>query len=224
MKKVLLVAAAAVSLVLAGTASRSYADSVTGTYTPGDSTVVNGDGTWTLTATNSTDSFVTFTPDQSFTFSQLATLSADFVSTTAAGGGSPRISVGLETGSGEAFLHIFLGTSPDYTDNTAGLNAYSGVNVIGNNDAGRYDDSQFAGGSPFTTYDNTNALVGNLHVDEIDFVVDTFGTFGNRNITLDGLNASVATAAPLPSAGTMGLGMLAVIGAAGMLRKKLRIA
>jgi hypothetical protein len=181
----------------------------------GDTT---GTGPWDLTSTASTSSGVEVDPSASITFAQLLSLSATFTDISGgAYGGSPRISVGLQDGANENFLHIFLGTSPNYTDSNpaAFTTAASGVNVIGNNDAGRYDDSQFAGGSPFTTYAATLALMGSLSVVEFDVVLDGgWGANGNQELTLNSLDYSVA-ATPLPATLPLfasGLGALGLLG------------
>jgi hypothetical protein len=72
------------------------------------------------------------------------------------------------------------------------------VNLIGNNDAGRYDTSNFTGGSPFTTYSQALALIGSLQVEEIFFVSDTFGTFPSRDLTLGSINGAFTPAAAVP--------------------------
>ena len=105
---------------------------------------------------------------------------------------------------GDLSLTIHLGTAPGYVDTDATLNALSGLNLIGNNDAGRYDTSAFAGGSPFTTYANALALVGDLDVLRLGFVVDTFSPFPDREIQLFSLNGEFVTAeVPEPASLTM---------------------
>ena len=146
-------------------------------------------GPFHLTATNSTFSYVGLIPNGSFTFAQLASLSATFTSNSGgSGGGTPRFSVVLDDGGTPTNLHVYLGNSPSYTDSDTVLNTYSGVNLIGNNDAGRYDTGNFSGGSPFTTYNSALALVGSLKVLEIFYVTDTFGSFPSRDETLFSIN------------------------------------
>ncbi|HEV3330743.1 MAG TPA: hypothetical protein VG096_07170 [Bryobacteraceae bacterium] len=139
-----------------------------------------------------------FVPNQTFTFSQLTSLFATFHSNSGgSGGGTPRLVVDL-VGSGP--LVIYLGDSPAFTDSDAVLNTYSGFNVIGNNDPGRYDTSftGLVGGSPSTTYSAALALVGSEQVLDIDYVTDTFGAFPSRDETLfsigGGLSACVTDA------------------------------
>jgi hypothetical protein len=219
----------------------SPAAQVTGTYATGDGSDGNQASPlgptppYHLTATNSTSSYVLFYPNQTFTFAQLASLSATFTSNAGgAGGGAPRLRVLLDadsdndTGSpccdndgNDASISIFLGPSPNYVSNDAVLNTYSGFNVIGNNDAGRYDTSGMpTGGSPFTTYSDALAKYGNLKVLRLGYVLDTFGDFPSRDETLNSLNASTSTSVPEP--GTLGL-MVAGLLAAGMELQRRRL-
>src|SRR5882672_10082955 len=88
------------------------------TLTPFGNTT--GTGPWTLTSTVSTYSGLELDPSASFTFGQLLSLSATFSDVSGgAYGGSPRFSVGLQDGLNVNFIHIFLGTSPNFTDNNA---------------------------------------------------------------------------------------------------------
>jgi hypothetical protein len=214
---------------------------VTGTYATGDGSDGNqasplgSTPPYHLTATNSTFSYVLFYPNQMFTFAQLASLSATFTSNAGgAGGGAPRLRVLLDadsdndTGSpccdndgNDASISIFLGPSPNYVSNDAVLNTYSGFNVIGNNDAGRYDTSGMpTGGSPFTTYSDALAKYGNLKVLRLGYVLDTFGDFPSRDETLNSLNASINTGVPEPGTlGLMGAGLLT----AGMVLQRRRL-
>jgi hypothetical protein len=214
---------------------------VTGTYATGDGSDGNqasplgSTPPYHLTATNSTFSYVLFYPNQTFTFAQLVSLSATFTSNAGgAGGGAPRLRVLLDadsdndTGSpccdndgNDASISIFLGPSPNYVSNDAVLNTYSGFNVIGNNDAGRYDTSGMpTGGSPFTTYSDALAKYGNLNVLRLGYVLDTFGDFPSRDETLNSLNASIGTTVPEPGTfGLMGAGLLA----AGMVLQRRRL-
>lgn len=93
-------------------------------------------------------------------WASLATLSTDYnVTDDNCGGGSPRVSLGIDTNSDSAadgYVHVALGPSPAFTGCAAGWQTTG--NLIGNSDAGRYDYSQF-GGSPFTTYSGAPASV-----------------------------------------------------------------
>lgn len=197
-------------------ATSVFAAPVTGTYDTGDGTDGNkamplgATPPYTLTATASTFSYVMFYPGQAFTFAQLTSLSADFVSNSGgSGGGSPRLRVQLDTNHdsvADGSMSIYLGTSPSFTDSDAVLNTFSGFNVIGNNDAGRYDTSAFGGGSPFTTYSAALAMLGAADVLRLGLVLDTFDPLAARNLTLNAINASVDIGgAAVPEPGSLGL-------------------
>jgi hypothetical protein len=176
-----------------------------------------GTGPWTLTSTASTYSGLEIDPAP-LTFSQLSSLSVTFTDLAGgAYGGSPRFSVGLQDGADVHFIHISLGTSPNFADNdpAAFTTAFSGFNVIGNNDTGRYDTSQFVGGSPFTDYSSALALLGSLKVTELDFVVDGgWGANGVQQLTVNEFNFGSTSETPLPAALPLfatGLGALGLI-------------
>jgi hypothetical protein len=216
MKKILLVTAFA---VVAFVPSFANADTVTPF---GDTT---GTGPWDLTSTSSTSSGIDIVPTATLTFSQLTTLSTIFTDISGgAYGGAPRFSVGLQDGPNEFFVHIVLGTSPNFTDSNPATftSTFSGFNVIGNNDIGRYDVSQF-GGSPFTDYATALTLVGSLTVDEILLVLDGgWGANGTQEMIVNSLNINgtnfTTSATPLPStwlmllSGFVGLGFFAYRG------------
>jgi len=168
-----------------------------GPGTDGNQATGTGNGPFHLTATNSTFSYVDFVPGQTFTFSQLTSLFANFTSNSGgSGGGTPRLSVGLNLGGVETSLEIYLGKSPSFTDTDAVLNTFSGLNLIGNNDPGRYDTSHFPGGNPFTTYNSALALIGSLQVEEIFYVTDTFGAVPSRDETLFSIGGLVSVPCP----------------------------
>jgi hypothetical protein len=169
---------------------------LTGSYLTSGQTTGGPNGPFTLTATNSTFSTVDLVPNQTFTFAELTSLFANFTSNSGgSGGGTPRIAVGVNVGGTEKFVLIYLGNSPNFTDTDAVLNTYSGVNLIGNNDPGRYDTSGL-GGSPATTYSGsaTSALTlaGNDQVLDIVYITDTFGAFPSRNETLVAIGGAIA--------------------------------
>src|SRR5262249_48896399 len=138
---------------------------------------------WQLTSTDSTFSLLRFLVNEHPTFGNVTNITVDFnspdiASNHGAGGGAPRISVALDTNgdnTADGNLLIYLGSSPNFNDSPAALNAFSGVNLIGLNDAGRYDTSAFAGGSPFTNYVSALALLGSANVERMSLVVDSFG-------------------------------------------------
>jgi len=221
---------ALVAIIAASMVSFSHADTLsTGTYSTGDGSDGNlatqVGSTWNLTATPSTFSYLLRSVDQTFTFSQLTNLNTVFQTNAAdsgSGGGSPRLRVLLDdsvNGRGTHSISIYLGDSPNYVDNSATLQGYSGANVIGNNDAGRYDTSGFTGGSPFTDYSNTLAFLGNATVLRLGIVEDTFLPYGDKDITVSSINASFAAPVPVPSSVWGGAVLIGLVGAV-RLRKR----
>lgn len=196
-------------------ATSAFAAPVTGTYDTGDGSDGNqasplgASPPYTLTATASTYSYVMFHPDQVFTFAQLTSLSADFVSNSGgSGGGSPRLRVQFDTNHdsvADGSISIYLGTSPSFADSDTVLNTFSGFNVIGNNDTGRYDTSAFLGGSPFTNYAAALAMLGAADVLRLGFVIDTFDPLAARNLTLNAINASADIGGAVPEPGSLAL-------------------
>jgi hypothetical protein len=88
------------------------------------------------------------------------------------GGGSPRFQINVDTtgdGVSDGNVHVAIGPSPNFTDCAPGWQSTG--NLIGNEDSGRYDYSQF-GGSPFTRYSNVPASVQAGTVVGIQVVVD----------------------------------------------------
>lgn len=106
-------------------------------------------------------------------WSDLDTVSADYnVTDDNCGGGSPRFTYKVDTnddGVSDGNVHVAIGPSPTFTGCTPGW--HNTGNMIGNEDAGRYDYSQF-GGSPFTTYSGAPASVMNGEVLSVQMVVD----------------------------------------------------
>jgi hypothetical protein len=201
----LLATAASLGLSLTAHAGLAGTYSIGGT---GNSASQNGDGSYALTSTASTVSWVNFTLDTPVTFGQMTSLDAVFTSNWGlTGGGSPRLVLNFSNG-GE--MNILLGTAPNYNDGVLSLNTYSGVNLIGNNDPGRYDTSNdgLGNGNPWTTYTDALGQAGNLEVTSITFAVDGGWSTGYQNVTLDSINATV----PEPSTYIAGLALLFPLG------------
>jgi len=173
-----------------------------------------GTGPWTLNTTAVDFAFVTFETLALHDFSELLSLSVSFESLAGGGGlGSPRLRVLLDvdnsgtiTGADRS-LTVHLGGAPDYVDTSAELNAFSGVNLL-NNDAGRFDTAAFAGGSPFTTYATTLALVGNLDILRLGVVADNYA---GRAFRLDSINTDVAAVPEPVSLSLLGGGLAAMV-------------
>ncbi len=203
--------------------SALQADPLTGTIDTGAGfgSQTTGTGPWTLTSSDSTYSYLGIVTNENPTFSQLTNVNAVFNSPTnnalqsqnplnaGAGLGAPRIDIELAQGLVDNFLTIYLGDSPNYINTPSDLNAYSGVNLIGNNDTGRYDASGFAGGSPYTTYSSALAMLGSYTVESIYVVLDSFNG-ADKTLEVDSINGSFSPApAPEPttfaSLGAIGL-------------------
>lgn len=116
---------------------------------------------------------VDVSPISPIAWASLTTLSTDYnVTDDNCGGGSPRVTLGVDTNSdatADGYVHIAIGPSPAFTG--CALGWQSTGNLIGNEDAGRYDFSQF-GGSPFTTYSNAPLSVQGGNVTEVFIPVD----------------------------------------------------
>jgi hypothetical protein len=106
------------------------------------------------------------------TFATLTQLSTEYnLTADAAGGGSPRFSVGIDTngdGTVDGYLHIYFGTPPNFNDPAAGWQSTG--NLIGNADK-RFDLLDF-GGPFYGTYSQALALLGNKTVKEIYLIAD----------------------------------------------------
>lgn len=107
------------------------------------------------------------------TLSEFTEISTDYnTGDDAAGGGSPRFSLGVDEdndGDIDGYVHIYIGTPPNFTDATNGAWANTG-NFIGDT-ATRYDLTQF-GGPFYGTYADAVALLGGSNVEEVLLVVD----------------------------------------------------
>ena len=133
---------------------------------------------------------IKLTPPAGTTFSQLASLGAEFDPVTGGcGGGAPRFSIQLASGKN---VFVYFGPSPSFTG--CALNTWQSTgNLIGNNDTGRYDTSQVQAGTQSNTYAGALSLVGSQQVTEIDLVTDS-GWFFNpklqtvlvRNVQVNG--------------------------------------
>lgn len=133
---------------------------------------------------------ISFTLPAGTTFADLTHLSTDFNPTAGGcGGGSPRFALHLASGQ---TVFVYLGPSPNFTG--CALNTWqSSGNLIGNNDAGRYDTSQVQSGTQSNTYSGALSLIGSQQVTSIDLVADS-GWFFNpqvqtvlvRNVQING--------------------------------------
>lgn len=193
----------------------AQASPLTGTYTTGGSTT--GTGPWTLTSTDSTFSVLRFVLDSPVAFGSLSSVSVNYESTQGgAGGGAPRLVFVLDDNGDlnpDHYLTAYLGTSPNYNDSIASLNALSGTNIL-NNDVGRFDlsDATF-GGSPFTDYAAALTAAGSMDVLRISLILDSFGG-ADKRLVVQSIGADGASAVPEPgsllllSTALLGLGVI----------------
>jgi hypothetical protein len=221
----------ATALLFTASASMAIAAPLTGTYdtrtADGSKTVTPGDtvGPWQLTSTDATASWVRFTFDAPPTFGDLTDLNVVFfspelnaqvnsdgpiaqaVANAGGGGGAPRLTLALDSDGdmfADKFFDIHLGSSPGFVDSPAALNTFSGMNLIGNNDTGRYDLSS-AGGSVFTDYSAALALAGTWTVLRETVFLDSFGG-ADKTLGLTSINGS---SVPEPSSVVLaGLGLI----------------
>jgi hypothetical protein len=120
------------------------------------------------TSTANDFSGINFTNTGVTTFSTLRQLATKFnVTDDDCGAGSPRFQINF--GSQNAF--VYLGPSPTFRSCTPNTLVDSG-NLIGNNDACRWDTSQLQAGTQCNTYAGALTLLGSRTVTGIQLVVD----------------------------------------------------
>jgi len=184
MKK--LVAALTAALVLGVPAAANAADpTLSGGATLASGVVTLVSNTGDAVATNDTSS-ATFTLPANTTFAQLTTLIAEFNTTDdGCAAGSPRITIHLASGKN---VFVYLGAAGNM--NSCALNTWTSTgNLIGNNDAGRYDTSQVQAGTQVSTYSAVLALINSLPaaeqiVSSVSFDVDAGYAFTDKEQTI----------------------------------------
>lgn len=145
-------------------------------------------------------SYLSFSLNQSITFSQLTNLSAGYVFTEGdCHGGSLRWSVETEAGT----VLIYYGLPPEAGDggtggctpNSAGGQNQSGTNMIGNA-AIQYDTSKIPGGAYYDNYAGALSLIGNSPVTGISLNLESGWDVsgGDQKLTLE--SATVSTSLP----------------------------
>lgn len=169
MKKLLLAAAAALSLALSAPALAAN-----GVTTFGSATI-GADGVATLVSntgnTSTADDFggVRLDLQPGLTLAQVTHLSAEFnVTDDDCAGGSPRFVISYGTNQN---MVVYLGPSPSFTGCTQNTWLSTG-NLVGTSDACRVDTSQLAPGTQCTTWAAALALVGSQQIQSISLVVD----------------------------------------------------
>lgn len=151
-------------------------------------------------ATNTNDaSGITFTDTGVTTFASLTTLATKFnVTDDDCAGGSPRFQINIAGKN----VFVYLGPSPNFTGCTPNTLADSG-NLIGNNDACRWDTSQLVSGTQCSTYAAALALLGSQTVSGIQLVADGgwFFASGDKEQTVLVCDIRINTATVFPCQG-----------------------
>src|SRR3989344_4749963 len=133
-------------------------------------------------------------------FSNLSDLQADFnVTDDNCGAGSPRFQIAIDTNNdtvSNGNIFVYLGPSPGFASCTPNTWTDSG-NLIGNDDAGRWDFTQLGG--PLGGYSNAPANVLNGKIVGISVVIDSgwnataSGGDGEQTVLVD--NVSIVLSA-----------------------------
>jgi len=208
--------AAAVAGAMLAASGSALAVPVTGTVvTTGNTT---GTGPWNLTSTAGTYSDVEIHITSPLLLSELTSLTATFNDVTGGyNAGSPRLAIGLSNGGPEKYAFVYFGSGTGIGANDeAGVNAFSGVNLVGLTDSSRYEFTQLlGGGTHYGDYADFLAAGGTWTVEDIFFVLDV-GAVDELDLASVEVNGTTfgaqATGAPEPltlslmGAGLLGLG------------------
>lgn len=151
-------------------------------------------------STTNDASGINFTGTGVTTFSSLTELATKFdVTDDGCGGGSPRFQINFGTKN----VFVYLGPSPTFTGCSTNTLVDSG-NLIGNNDACRWDTSQLAAGTQCNTYAGALALLGSQTVTGIQLVVDSGWFFADKEQTVNVCDIRINTATVFPCQGSGG--------------------
>ena len=178
MKRLLTLLAALAVLVFVPTALAASGSLFGGASMQGNAVKLVSD----LSNATTADDFsgINFTGTGVTTFASLTQLATKFnVTDDSCGGGSPRFQINF--GNQNAF--VYLGPSPTFTGCAPNTSVDSG-NLIGNNDACRWDTSQLAPGTQCNTYTGALALLGSRTVTGIQLVVDSGWFFADKEQTV----------------------------------------
>jgi hypothetical protein len=157
-----------------------------------------------LTSTGTSPAGIDFTGTGVTTFASLTQLATKFnVTDDDCKAGSPRFQLNIDGKN----VFVYLGPSPNFTGCTPNTLVDSG-NLIGNNDACRYDTSQLAAGTQCNTYAGTLALLGSHTVTGIQLVVDSGWAFSDQEQTVlvCDIRINASTVFPCAGAGKPGQG------------------
>lgn len=145
---------------------------------------------------------INFTNTGVTTFSSLTMLATRYnVTDDSCGGRSPRFQINFGTQN----VFVYLGPSPTFTGCPPNTLVDSG-DLIGNNDACRYDTSQIAPGTQCNTYAGTLALLGSQTVTGIQLVVDSGWFFADKEQTVNVCDIRINSSTLFRCDGTSGGG------------------
>ena len=153
----------------------------------GDAT--GGPTTWRLTANNTTGqgfAGVSFALDAPIDLVEIDELATDYTFDTGDSccGGSPRYQLGTPAGN----IFVAIGDPPSFNTCPSDTPLSTG-NLIGNDDACRFDTSQIQSGTQCNTYDGTVALLNSLslQITDISLVADGYWCTpdGDQGVTVD---------------------------------------
>lgn len=152
------------------------------------------------TSTTNDSSGINFTATGVTTFSSLTQLATKFdVTDDGCGGGSPRFQINI----GGKNVFVYLGPAPTFTGCTPNTLVDSG-NLIGNNDACRWDTSQLQAGTQCNTYTGALALLGSQAVTGIQLVADGGWFFADKEQTVNVCDIHINSATVFPCQGSGG--------------------
>jgi hypothetical protein len=145
---------------------------------------------------------INFTGTGVTTFSSLTHLATKFnVTDDSCGGSSPRFQINF----GGQNVFVYLGPSPTFTGCPPNTLLNSG-NLIGNNDACRWDTSQIQSGTQCNTYTGALALLGSRTVTGIQLVVDSGWFFADKEQTVLVCDIRINNSTVFPCSGAGGPG------------------
>ena len=177
--------AALAALALGGPAAAA-------TGQPGGGATVQADGSVALVSdlsnTATTDDASWIAVGTNVLFENLRTLATEYnVTDDDCRGGSPRFALAVDG----KHVFVYLGPSPSFTG-CAPATWHDSGNLIGNNDACRWDTSQLQAGTQCNTYEGALALLRGKTVTAIQLVVDGGWAFEDREQTVLVRNLRIA--------------------------------